>query len=141
MDINQQKLTKELKLIAEFMGLIYIPWNNLQGYSAPGWWVNIDSFNNKDTKPGIIRFREEQCKNHLSKIGGRYYKGRQLLQYYSSWNRLMPVVEKIANYHELSLNDTLDFLNYEYDFEGLNNIKDIYNVIIKFIQWYNKQKL
>ena len=55
------------------------------------------------------------------------------LKYHLSWDWLMPVVEKIEQVHEgvpqelikLSLFSTID---------------EVYNAIIEFIKWYNKNK-
>ena len=55
------------------------------------------------------------------------------LKYHKSWDWLMPVVEKIEQVHEgvpqelikLSLFSTID---------------EVYNAIIEFIKWYNKNK-
>ena len=55
------------------------------------------------------------------------------LKFHKSWDWLMPVVEKIEQVHEgvpqelikLSLFSTID---------------EVYNAIIEFIKWYNKNK-
>lgn len=78
-----------------------------------------------------------------------------LKKYHKSWDWLMPVIEKI----EESCSTTLHFYsvksmsieNYHFeilgcanDFEntthGDNKIKVVYDNVIKFIKWYNKNK-
>lgn len=118
--MTQEKTIQNNKLIAEFMGM---------------------KCTNK--KYGI--FRDEtnpvNCKTYYStKIGGAEY-----LQYNSSWDWLMPVVEKIEN---MGYNLIIDAKN-SYFYNGLikdakcsvadTKIESVYKTIIKFIQFYNTQ--
>ena len=66
------------------------------------------------------------------------------LQYYTSWDWLFPVVQKIN-----SMNAIIDikFDEYKYcsvrinDFSGYsdNHIQAVYSAVIEFINWYNTQ--
>ena len=58
------------------------------------------------------------------------------LQYHSSWDWLMPVVEKC--YDTPSNGDSID--NYmSKDSFCRNDIKAVYNAVVEFIKWYNEQ--
>ena len=85
-----------------------------------------------------------------------YVEGINFLSYNDSWNRLMPVVEKIENTgcvveisyslvcmcricvigkkHEKSFNITND------NNGGLNPIISIWRSVVEFIKWYNENK-
>lgn len=113
------------KLIAEFMG-----WEEADNdmYDFP------DNF--KDT------LREEyDC------IDG------SLMKFNTSWDWLMPVVEKIESFifdEDNSFNVTIGATNYcviqdsngevydEVEDMGESKIQTVYNGIVKFIKWYNK---
>ena len=63
------------------------------------------------------------------------------MQYHTSWDWLMPVVEKIWDitgsrtlfYHQISEDETL-FVN---DYQNLSNIEHCYKAAVEFIKWYN----
>lgn len=81
----------------------------------------------------------------------------QKLKYYSSWDWLIPVVEKIESISELSQNRTCNFhVTIEkhrcfikwgigrticdvYDYHN-NKILIVYRAVIEFIKWYNQNK-
>ena len=70
------------------------------------------------------------------------------LRYHSSWDWLMPVVEKIE-----SLGYTVDIANSDYQIRKTGDteafifhygpdrpkIKAVYEAVVEFIKWYNKQ--
>ena len=58
--------------------------------------------------------------------------------YDSNWEWIMPVVEKICEIKHWTINATLEWLADKFLQDGIADIKDIYNTIIKFIKWYNK---
>ena len=58
------------------------------------------------------------------------------LEYHTSWDALMPVVESISDIKGWSINATLEWLSESQDRDGLYNIEDIYNAIIEFIKCY-----
>ena len=54
------------------------------------------------------------------------------LKYHTSWDWLMPVVERIANvkgFHNIKANLL--------DLKITANISDVYSAVISFIEWYN----
>ena len=60
------------------------------------------------------------------------------MEYHTSWDWLMPVVEKI-NWHGYPL-EGLNLANNVYCACGMAKIELIYKAVIEFIKWYNKQK-
>lgn len=63
------------------------------------------------------------------------------LKYNSSWDWLMPVVDKVADQH-----DQYTYFNVGHIFDAIRdclycvNIKHAWAEVIRFIEWYNKQK-
>ena len=113
------------KLIAEFMGGIY--------KKNPATLKNYDD---------RITINDVSYKFNSDGITKNY------LQYYSSWDWLMPVVKKIIN---LS-NDFVkklkneDFQKYTYLMQEIDNsmtnpiIEKVYEAVVEFIKWYGKNK-
>lgn len=88
-------MVEDIKLIAEFMGLVYIPWNDLQGFSKPGWWCKLPDKLPDDEKARnlVLAARQGRLNRKLDK---NYRKGRNVSDLsYRTWNWLMKVVEKI----------------------------------------------
>ena len=65
-------------------------------------------------------------------IGERMYTLDEL-QYHTSWDWLMPVVEKISDIKSWSINATLDWLSESQERDGLYNISDINKSVVEFI--------
>ena len=81
---------------------------------------------------------------------------KPLAKYHESWNDLMPVVEKISLIDEVDefniyidaskISDYVEIRpKYKNSFYTFNistgtKIEQIYNIIIKFIKWYNQNK-
>ena len=64
---------------------------------------------------------------------GGHYKLDEL-KFYTSWDWLMPVVEKISDIKHWSINATLEWLSEEQDRDGLYSIKDVNEAVVKFIE-------
>ena len=58
------------------------------------------------------------------------------LEYHTSWDWLMPVVEKIENY----LSDNVGKVGYFDECLSSNNLEVRYNAVVEFINEYNKTK-
>ena len=56
------------------------------------------------------------------------------LSFDTSWDWLMPVVEKISDIKHWSINATLEWLSEEQDRDGLYSIKDVNEAVVKFIE-------
>ena len=132
--MSEQEILEGNKLIAQFMGYKYIPFDETKPKNSPvGWW--------KDNRVGIINKIEKNylCRKHTD------------LNYYSSWNWLMPVVEKIDDMKDVRVNDitigvtstiiyarskTNSFFKQQ-NHSGETRIERTYNAVIEFIKWYN----
>ncbi len=141
------KIEESNKLIAEFMGYEYIPYSP-NSKSIPGYWLNSYSKEN----PLMVSWMKKNgylCRRHKD------------LQYCTSWDWLMPVVEKIES---LKINGKY-FIPY-IDIRGSNctiykkvrhglpepwfrasditpsgnKIQGVYITILEFIKWYNDQE-
>jgi hypothetical protein len=105
---------KDNKLIAEFMGLEL-----------------------EETLEGLFVYaRIEQSPIKLNDIKTEFYEVHEL-QYHSSWDWLMPVVQKIGDdYYDTPFDETLSKLT-----EGYENIwtrEDTYEAVVEFIKENNK---
>lgn len=67
-------------------------------------------------------------------------------EYHSSWDWLMPVVEKIEDMsYDVNITGTHVIIvnsenGYEYDDMANSKIKAVWEAVVIFIQWYNNQK-
>lgn len=61
-----------------------------------------------------------------------------LMKYSSSWNWLMPVVEKISDQKHWSINATIEWLNEKYEFDGFYCIQDLYKAVILHLKDKNE---
>jgi len=68
------------------------------------------------------------------------------LPYHTSWDWLMPVVERISDIKHYTLSSTIEFLSEFYyrnsdNADGLEGKKEFHKAVVEFIKWYNKQEL
>lgn len=130
------------KLIAEFLGWKYIPFNDLQDYSCAGWW--------KVAKPAwgddsLGKYMLSKTKNHKDKIGRNYYVCRKHseLRFWNNLDALIPAIKKIEtednNVHFRLYNNTCTlFDKYDnpiesYD-ENLSWSNNVFIVIVKYLE-------
>ena len=113
---------KDNKLIAEFMGCIHL---------LP--FKNTNSFKMNDNGT-----RTEE---------GKWYRLNEL-KYHSSWDWLMPVIEKIERlgyavniyeqecriFEDRTIKPKYKKITYE-----LTKIEAVYKAVVEFIKWYNKK--
>ena len=134
------------KIIADFMGYEYVPFNNPDG-SKPGWWK-------KGTTPEVRAMAFSARSKNLGIYLGRHHT---CLQYHSDWNAIMSVYfrfRKMDVAYEITskgirIYDHLDFdgewgVFSEYDelthsVHG-NIIHDVWRAAICYINYYNCQK-
>ena len=79
---------------------------------------------------------------------GNWYEHNDL-QYHSSWDWLIPVIEKIEGFNEYDveilqygtrvLKNTVEIITNVADFSFDKKIEHCYDAIVKFIKEYNKQ--
>ena len=120
------------KLIAEFMGYKLTPCNN-----GLAWDIG----------------KSIPSHEHLFPLQGVLHTGNEL-NFHTSWNWLMPVVEKIESFEdenrcakynvnmlqcwvEIINNDTSEEI---VEAEGINKLQATYHAVIEFIKWYDKNK-
>lgn len=115
------------ELIAEFLGI------EMTVEKGTRYWHYID----RENKKMIYALKE------------------QYLKFNTSWDWLMPVVEKIENlYYDVTITPTglyiestehteEDFCEQEvyYEQENETKIRVVYRGVIKFIKWYNPQRV
>ncbi|MGO1820268.1 MAG: hypothetical protein ACTH0S_11365 [Senegalia sp. (in: firmicutes)] len=127
--MKKSEIIKSNKLIAEFMGYKYIPYDPDSKFKA-GWW-----------KKGIIK--EEQIREpSFRKIGKTKFLCRRHpeLRYYNSWDWLIPVLNKIGKVLKNNGDSTKVYLFQDYYLPELN-IKEVWENCITFIEWYNENNL
>ena len=114
------------KLIVEFMGYEYIPFDpnlSIGALNTPcGYWKIGDYIK-------FLKSPNYLCRRHKD------------LRYHQSWDWLMPCVEKINSLHKLDLwnKNNVDRYALMEALDGVD-INDTYYLIIMFIKWYNKTK-
>ena len=124
--MENQTILEGNKLIAEFMGGKYDKDTNFPIHPNDIWLPTH----------GIVNCATIESGN-----------GR-IIQYHTSWDWLMPVVEKIENFNDgctlCIIEDERCHINTQTNFEvdsvGYTKIEAVYNAIIEFIKWYNKQQ-
>jgi hypothetical protein len=151
----EEDIYKDHKLIAEFMGFKYYPFNEGSG-KDPGWKSHPDATSmNKHNNAhnlfaGNVSWTLPNGETHITKGNGekwvylcRHHKG---LNYDTDWNWLMGVVNKIGEminqadeiFHEQLQNSNLLLLN------GSTSIfcsrGEMFKRVVEFIKWYNKIK-
>lgn len=124
------------RLIAEFMGSVvtHAKLNKHTGYGIfklQGWTPN-----------GIVVEKSYTASrnNMLNDYIKKYCK------FHTSWDWLMPVVEKVEGlgYNVLIKGNSCTIYNRVYNVErviGKTKIQAVYNHIIQFIQWYNSNPI
>ena len=65
--MTQNEIINSSKLIAEYLGWQYIPFNDLQGYSKPGWRI-VKKVNGEGD---LFEYISAENKNHKSNISTR----------------------------------------------------------------------
>ena len=109
--INEE-IVEGNKLIAEFMGLISNKWDGGKTYAI-----------------GKIKIID----------GNKYAEDWTTPKYHSSWDWLMPVVEKINKSHFDNMRG-VELIMTIHKYVSNVNILDTHKYVVKFIKWYNQQK-
>lgn len=110
-------IIEKSKTLAKYMGLQYIPFNDLQDYPKPGYWQTTA----KTNLPDFIQFNP---KNSWVKVGDKRAKficrNHSELRYFNDYNSLMEVVSKLEKenlrdyFYKWQEEDEI-----RYNFEGL----------------------
>lgn len=117
-----ENIIENNKLIAEFMGGLYNNQSRLSLQSNEIWLPYH----------GVCNYKSDNGKS---------------LNYHSSWDWLMPVLEKIRSIDNKAKEDfKIKLLHYQrnnktiFDLSILESKEYIYNACIEFIKWYNENK-
>lgn len=109
--MTEQEIIDNNKLITEFIGFYFRNEDICQ--SIKGWITGLETMT---------------------------YNPKTYLKFHSSWDWLMPVVKECLNKSEKILD------NWEYYYEQIDDsffqveINQTYQMVIKFINWYNQNK-
>lgn len=140
--MEKQDIINGSKLIAEYLGWVYITFNDLQGYSRPGWWKVARNVWGDD---GLGRYMLSKTKNHKDKLGSSYYvcRNHYELRFYNSFDAIIPVIEKIeekdknVKVHlnnggcEISVNRIWQYNSFKSD---LTWIQNTFNAVVKYLE-------
>lgn len=131
--MTEQEVKTGNELIALFMGAIY-------SENAEAW-----GFGNAHIWSKKIKLQGKVYKNLVWAT-----KFEKELKYHSSWDWLMPVVEKIESlnfstliYHLPKTLYTTKIISGGADVVGVNRdtkIQSVFDTVIEFIKWYNANK-
>jgi hypothetical protein len=130
--INKQ-IIKDNIIIAKFMGWNILPFE--KRYALDGWYYGINSKGKRYN--GLCAISKNNCWLAIA----------AKVKYHSSWDWLMPVVEKIESldykvdifykYAQVSTMDE-DFICRSFAINH-SKIQEVWEMVVKFIKWYNKQ--
>ena len=120
--MTKEEILEGNKLIAEFLGYVYIPYT--RGHSGrPCGWV-IKNYKLVDRKVPKLFL-------------GRTTKD---LLYHKSWDWLMPCISKINFLDHLNLWDkhNIDKFNLTESIANVD-VERTYELVVEFIEWYNEE--
>lgn len=118
------------------------------------WEFNeIEFIAPENTFSRLIPFNFKSAKERGRYFKSSIYKVNELL-FHSSWDWLMPVVEKIERYlyEEQATEFKIDIFSgasiyipstkthIHYSYNESSKIESVYNAVIEFIKWYNENK-
>ena len=128
MEQNKELIEKYSVVIAEFMGYEFI--DESIGYDNYGWWI------------------KDKYHKEINALRNPYFlcMSNNGLKYHSSWDWLMPVVEKIEslNYEFIIFRTTANINRGESQefpyYQGETKKEAAYKAVVEFIKWYNQNK-
>jgi hypothetical protein len=138
--MTKEEIINGSKLIAEYLGWQYIPFNDLQGYSKAGWWRTPII---KQEENPLNKIIQEKSKNHKDKLGSRYYvcRNHSELRFYNSFDAIIPVIQKIEKEGKVSfyLNNNGcgvigDNQYQEFHDKDLTWIQNTFNAVVKYLE-------
>jgi len=124
--MTKEEILEGNKLIAEFLGYIYVPYTTGNYGGTHGWVLkNYKLIDKKMPKLFLGRTTKD-------------------LLYHKSWDWLMPCVEKINKINILELPSNLGTLKIKvkgslYGIGVDNTIEDVWEVVVLFIKTYNEE--
>jgi hypothetical protein len=144
--MTKEEIINGSKLIAEYLGWQYIPFNDLQGYSKAGWWRTPII---KQEENPLNKIIQEKSKNHKDKLGSRYYvcRNHSELRFYNSFDAIIPVIQKIEKENkntkihlnnggcEISVNKIWEYNSFKSD---LTWIQNTFNAVVKYLEVHGR---
>lgn len=119
------EITEKSKVIAEYLGWRYIPFNDLQGFPKAGWWqveerektsVTLDSGEVVNTiGVGDVMNRKQGWQIIDNSYVKFVCRNHSQLRFYNSFDALIPAIEKLEK------EDLSDYCYKWKDGRGLNN--------------------
>lgn len=128
--MEKQDIIEGSKIIANYLGWVYIPFNDLQGLSKPGWYkresskpniqkATISSFPEKGNIENItidVNLFKFNSKNGWIKTEDYYYKyicrSHGDLRFYNSMDELIKIIDKIQK------DFSIQKKGYSWEYEG-----------------------
>lgn len=114
-----ENITENNRLIAGFMGYKLITPEMRR--NPEKWYIKGKSSSYWENQ-SLLGGKKVLCSEHD-------------LKYHSSWDWLMPVLHKCFAYDNLRMKQEINLAMF-----GYNNIEAVWLVVIKFIEWFNKEK-
>ena len=132
--MGQNKIIEGNKLIAEFM----TPWRDKRKKSYPFPFPVIE----------VVPAEHLMGYGHIPEGGIKHFEGTpDMMKYHSSWDWLMPVVEKIESLgYDFSIDNCYVRIwdggqsDFEMTFSEPTKLLTTYFAVIEFIKWYNNER-
>lgn len=141
-NMSKQNIIEGSKTIAKYLGWVYIPHNNLQGFSKAGWFktrkrvkkedITLPLNKDKIVVDGMFLQDSAKIKSGWFVVNDMYVKfvcrSHNELRFYNSMDALIPAIEKLEN-------EDLSEFHYEWeDGRGMHN-----NFMsLDFNRWHNE---
>lgn len=145
--MTQEEIIEGNKLIAEFMGFTrYYP--NMTRESDLSNIYIYGIYDKVFHESLYVTNTTLSCSNGVYKCYNiNHSMHLKDMQFNSSWDWIIPVIEKIEKLDDYSIVinyyscNILDTAKLNITFTSNSKIKAVYNAIIEFIKWYNKNKV
>lgn len=120
--MTKEEILEGNKLIAEFLGYVYVPYTVGHSGGNPGWVLkNYKLIDRKTPKLFLGRTTKD-------------------LLYHTSWDWLMPVVEKIEKTTAfVNIKGCLVNISTIVEVSAPTKLEAVWLAVVEFIEWYNTQ--
>lgn len=85
------KIEQKSKVIAEYLGWVYVPHNDLKDFPKAGWWKPVYTINGEIFPAKLL--------SGATRIGNTFWKfvcrNHNQLRFYNSFDELIPVLNKL----------------------------------------------
>lgn len=146
--MTQEEIIEGNKLIAEWMGYNYYPNEHIQGWAKfRGESDPVDEIANIFSKETALQYCDNDAPSHwnLPQVVDSNFILESNIKYHTSWDWLMPVVEKIATEHELVrivFGNVKTYCKINNSHIRIINIEEkpieaTFKAVVQFINWLN----